>query len=71
MLDTLRLPDRERKLGDFGYAGDDHVVPFEIGPLDMRGRIVQLGPLLDPILGRHDYPEPVARLLGEAAWWRR
>src|SRR5690606_17743476 len=30
------------------------------------GRIVQLGPLLDSILARHDYPEPVARLLAEA-----
>ena len=47
----------------FGFAGDDHVVPFEVGPLDVRGRIVQLGPMLDQILGRHDYPEPVARLL--------
>lgn len=66
MLETLRLPDSERKLGDFGFAGDDHVVPFEIGPLDMRGRIVQLGPLLDAILYRHDYPDAVARLLAEA-----
>ena len=66
MLETRALSDRERKLGDFGYAGDDHVVPFEVGPLDARGRIVQLGPLLDAILARHDYPEPVARLLAEA-----
>lgn len=54
------------KLGDFGFAGDDNVVPFEVGGLDVRGRAVQLGPLLDQILGRHDYPEPVARLLAEA-----
>ena len=66
MLETLKLPDQTRKLGDFGYAGDDHVVPFEVGPLDARGRVIQLGPLLDGILGRHDYPEPVARLLAEA-----
>jgi len=32
----------------------------------VRGRMVQLGPLLDRILARHDYPEPVARLLAEA-----
>jgi molecular chaperone Hsp33 len=66
MLETVSLSDRERKLGDFGYAGDDHVVPFEVGPLDARGRVIQLGPLLDQILERHDYPEPVARLLAEA-----
>ncbi len=60
------MADKERKLGEFGFAGDDAVVPFEVGPLDVRGRIVQLGPLLDTILARHDYPEPVARLLAEA-----
>lgn len=56
----------EPRLGEFGFAGDDHVVPFEVAPLDVRGRIVQLGPALDHILARHDYPEPVARLLAEA-----
>ena len=66
MLETLSLPDRGKTLGEFGYAGDDHVVPFEVGPLDARGRIVQIGPLLDDILGRHDYPEPVAQLVAEA-----
>ena len=40
-------------------------LPFEVGPLDVRGRTVQLGPMLDRILARHDYPEPVARLLAE------
>ena len=54
------------KLGEFGFAGDDHVVPFEVSALDIRGRAVQLGPVLDEILSRHAYPEPVARLLAEA-----
>jgi molecular chaperone Hsp33 len=31
-----------------------------------RGRVVRLGSALDTILRRHNYPEPVARLLGEA-----
>lgn len=53
-------------LGEIGYAGDDQVVPFQVEGLDARGRAVQLGPMLDSILGRHDYPEPVARLLAEA-----
>lgn len=52
--------------GEIGYAGDDQVVPFQVEGLDARGRAVQLGPMLDAILGRHDYPEPVARLLAEA-----
>ncbi|MFI0844250.1 Hsp33 family molecular chaperone [Mesorhizobium sp. IMUNJ 23232] len=56
----------QRKLGDIGFAGDDDVVPFEVAALDVRGRVVQLGPMLDQILSRHDYPEPVARLVAEA-----
>jgi molecular chaperone Hsp33 len=47
-------------------AGDDAVVPFAVEALDCRGRAVRLGPALDAILSRHDYPAPVARLLGEA-----
>lgn len=54
------------RLGQFDYAGDDHVLPFHVEALDARGRAVQLGPMLDTILSRHDYPEPVARLLAEA-----
>ena len=65
MLGTAIVTESKPKLGDFGFAGDDHVVPFEVGPLDVRGRAVQLGPLLDDLLGRHDYPEPVARLLAQ------
>ncbi|MCV9998949.1 Hsp33 family molecular chaperone [Pararhizobium sp. YC-54] len=53
-------------LGQFDYAGDDHVVPFQVEGLDVRGRAVQLGPMLDAILERHNYPLPVARLVAEA-----
>lgn len=53
------------KLGDFGFAGDDHVVPFDVDALDVRGRAIQVGTMLNRILERHDYPEPVARLLAE------
>src|SRR5690554_887534 len=56
----------EASLGEFDFAGDDNVVPFEVSALDIRGRAVQLGPVVDAILARHDYPEPVARLLAEA-----
>lgn len=47
-------------------SGDDVVVPFTLDTLDSRGRIVRLGEALDSILTRHNYPAPVARLLGEA-----
>ncbi len=48
-----------------GLAGPDAVIPFQVSPLDIRGRAVQLGPLLDDILHRHAYPEPVSALLAE------
>lgn len=63
---AVGVTETGRQLGEFGFAGDDHVVPFEVGPLDVRGRAVQLGPMLDDLLDRHNYPEPVARLLAEA-----
>ncbi len=45
---------------------DDTILPFAVEPLDVRGRLVRLGPAIDAILSRHDYPAPVSRLLGEA-----
>lgn len=46
---------------------DDTVTPFAVEPLDVRGRLVRLGPSIDVIIRRHGYPEPVSRLIGEAA----
>jgi len=48
-------------------AVDDVILPFAVEPLDLRGRLVRLGPAIDTILERHGYPPPVARLLCEAA----
>jgi molecular chaperone Hsp33 len=45
---------------------DDTVLPFEVAKLDLRGRVVRLGPVVDEILEKHAYPKPVAKLLGEA-----
>lgn len=45
---------------------DDLVQPFRIDPFALRGRLVRLGPTVDRILSQHDYPEPVAAVLGEA-----
>ena len=47
-------------------SADDTVMPFEVAALDVRGRVVRLGPVIDEILERHAYPAPVAKLLGEA-----
>jgi molecular chaperone Hsp33 len=60
----------ETHLHTFGLdrpeSGDDVAVPFTLDALECRGRVVRLGPALDSILNRHNYPAPVARLLGEA-----
>jgi molecular chaperone Hsp33 len=45
---------------------DDAVLPFEVDALDLRGRLTRLGPALDEVLTKHDYPAPVGKLLGEA-----
>ncbi len=47
-------------------AVDDTILPFAVKALDLRGRIVRLGASVNTILSSHDYPAPVAKLLGEA-----
>src|SRR5918911_1850774 len=47
-------------------SADDTILPFEVAALDVRGRVVRLGAAVDDLLTRHDYPVPVAKLLGEA-----
>ena len=42
----LRIPD------------DDLILPFQAEQADVFGRLVKLGPVVDTILSRHDYPEP-------------
>ena len=51
---------------DTNAAPDDLVAPFQIEGEPVRGRLARLGSAVDEILAAHDYPEPVANLLGEA-----
>ena len=63
MIDPqITIPSREPSAN----TADDTVMPFEVAKLDLRGRVVRLGPAVDQILARHAYPQPVAKLLGEA-----
>jgi len=48
------------------HSQDDRVLPFAVEALDLRGRVVRLGPTVNAILSHYAYPPPVARLLGEA-----
>lgn len=45
---------------------DDLAAAFQIEGWPVRGRIVRLGAAMHEVLSAHDYPEPVAALLGEA-----
>jgi molecular chaperone Hsp33 len=45
---------------------DDLILPFQAEQADVVGRLVKLGPTVDTILSRHDYPEAVSKMLGEA-----
>src|SRR5271156_1029950 len=45
---------------------DDAVLPFEVAALDLRGRLTRLGPALDDVLTKHDYPPAVGKRRGEA-----
>ena len=58
----INIPVREPEQN----GRDDTILPFAVKALDLRGRIVRLGAAVDTILTSHDYPTPVAKLLGEA-----
>ncbi len=44
---------------------DDLLRPFQLERSALRGRLVRLGPTVDKVLTRHEYPEPISRQLGE------
>ena len=59
--------DYERLTGGSGAGKfNDYVLPFQLEASGARGRLIRLGPVVDEILSRHAYPEPVLLLLGEA-----
>jgi molecular chaperone Hsp33 len=58
----VAIPERDPA----NTSADDTVLPFQVDALDLRGRVVRLGPTLNEIVKGHGYPPPVATLLGEA-----
>jgi molecular chaperone Hsp33 len=59
--------DQAKFAGETGASKfSDYVLPFQLEASGARGRLIRLGPVVDQILGRHAYPEPVSLLLGEA-----
>ena len=43
----------------------DFAQTFQVEGVDVRGRLVRLGPALDAVLDAHGYPEPVSIMLAE------
>lgn len=62
---VFEMTDAHPAGDEYQFVGDDVVVPFAVEPLDIRGRAIQIGPLIDTILKRHDYPQDVGFLLAE------
>ena len=58
MSQTLQIAESELR--------DDVIVPFRTVASGISGRLVRLGPLVHDLLSRHDYPAPVAAVMGEA-----
>jgi molecular chaperone Hsp33 len=59
--------DQAQFAGETGASRfSDYVLPFQLEASGARGRLIRLGPVVDQILGRHAYPEPVLLLLGQA-----
>jgi redox-regulated HSP33 family molecular chaperone len=48
------------------YSTQDAVVPFQIDTAHITGRMIRCQKSISRILNQHNYPVPVARLLGEA-----
>lgn len=44
---------------------NDLIQPFQVERYGLRGRLVRLGGVASDVLSRHDYPEPVAVMLGQ------
>jgi molecular chaperone Hsp33 len=59
--------DSEAVPGPRGTPSDDLILPFRVGEGAVRGRLVRLGAAVDTLLERHEFPDPVTRLLGEAS----
>src|ERR1700691_79601 len=62
----IKIPSEIPARAPSAVPVDDAVLPFEVASLDLRGRLTRLGPALDDVLTKHDYPAPVGKLLGEA-----
>lgn len=62
---TETTPDAPIVVTDPTGSRDNEVRPFQIEGMNVRGRAIRLGTVAEQILNAHNYPEPIARILGE------
>lgn len=60
MSDPIQIPDPTG-----AEMTDDCIQPYMIDATGLHGRMVKLGPSVDAILARHNYPDAVNQLLAE------
>ena len=48
------------------FSSDNIVLPFDVAALGVRGRVVRIGTVVDDVIRRHNYPQPVAAVLAQA-----
>lgn len=65
--DGLDMLDDTARDNSGAQSTDNLVKPFMLESSHFRGRTVRLGRVLDDILKAHNYPTPVAHLVGETA----
>lgn len=58
-------PQTSRPRDDSAHA-EDFILPFQVADTAVRGRVVRLSGAIDEILSRHDFPDPVSTVVGEA-----
>lgn len=68
MTDNInnQIPEgQEESVVRFPMPDDSHVLTFDLERANLRGRIVRLGKVLDSILGPHQFPFVIEKLLAE------
>lgn len=59
------LGEKSGEVVAFPLPDDSHVLTFDLERANLRGRIIRLGGTLDQIIGAHNYPPVIGKLVAE------
>ncbi len=62
---SLTAEEKSGEVVAFPLPDDSHVLTFDLERANLRGRIIRLGGTLDQIIGAHDYPPAIGKLVAE------